>query len=540
MDPARLVEELRRPGAWPERPDEVGFLQTHCSWLFFAGASVYKVKKPVDFGFLDFSTLERRRRVCEDEVRLNQRLAPGVYRGVVPLVAGEGGLRVGAGPDDGEPVEWAVAMRRLPAARMLDALLERGEIDNERIGQVVELLATFHAEAATGPGVDEHGAPEAVAANTEENFTQLEPYVVHAGGPAPAVPVLGARHFGFLVERCRNFLARRRDLFERRVAEGRVRDGHGDLHAGNLCFTDDGPVAYDRIEFNDRFRCGDVAADLAFLAMDLDDRGFRAFSGYLVKLYAERTNDDELRELMPFYKAYRAVVRGKVSAFAASDEGLEEAARAAHRARALRYLTLAGSYELPPALFLMCGLPATGKSWLARHLARSQGAILLRSDVRRKQLARMAPTTRVRDGYDTGMYSHDMKERTYRSLLEDALEHLQHGHPCIVDATFSRAVFRAPYVDAATRLELPFHVIHVTASEEVVRERMDERARDPANVSDADWEVYLREKEAFEPPDEVPAGHVVELPTGHAPETQGARLLEHRIATETGRGAVAG
>ncbi len=533
--PESLVDELRRPEAYAQRPAEVEFLQTHISWLFFAGARVYKVKKPVDLGFLDFTTLDRRRHFCEEEVRLNRRMAAEVYRGVVPIVRGaDGHLSVGS---DGEPVEWAVEMERLPAAGMFDRLLETGAIDNERIGELVELLARFHATAATGAGVDEHGAVAAIEANAEENFEQLAPFVVNATGPRPATPILSASHHAFLVERCRNFLVRRRELFERRVAEGRIRDGHGDLHAGNVCFTASGPVAYDCIEFNERFRCGDVAADLAFLAMDLDDRGYRAFSGYLVKRFAERTEDPELRELMPFYKSYRAVVRGKVAAFGAADAGLPEERRAELRARSLRYLTLAGSYELPPALILMCGLPASGKSWLGEHLARSQGAVLLRSDVRRKLMARLAPTTRVRDGYDTGMYSKDMKERTYRALLEDAIEFLEHGHPCIVDATFSRASFRAPYVDAATRLGLPFHVVHVLAPEELIRERMDARARDPKNVSDADWEVYLRERAAFEAPDEVPAGHVLELHSGEPAEAQGARLLEHRIAAEVARGA---
>ena len=208
-------------------------------------------------------------------------------------------------------------------------MLARGELDNSHIGAVVELLADFHATAATGEGVDVHGTPEAVAANAEENFDALRP-LVDAGDDA----LLGRAHFGLLVERCRNFLARRRALLERRVASGRIRDGHGDMHAGNLCFTDAGLVAYDCIEFSARYRCADVAAELAFLAMDLDERGYRAFSAYLVKTYAMRTHDPELRELIDFYKAYRAVVRGKVAALRCADPALDEATRAEERRRA--------------------------------------------------------------------------------------------------------------------------------------------------------------------------------------------------------------
>jgi hypothetical protein len=425
-------------------------------------------------------------------------------------------------------------MVRLPERRMLASLLDRGEVDNELMNSMASLLAAFHAASATGAGVDEHGAPDAVAANVEENFEQLRPFVGDPDEESEApLRVLTRMQHAFLRARARGFLEAQREFLERRVREQRVREGHGDLHAGNLCFTERGPVAYDCIEFNRRFRCGDVAADLAFLAMDLDYRGYPGFSGYLVKRYAKVADDRELPLLERFYKGYRAVVRGKVAALTATDPALGDERRAELVREAQRYLQLAAAYELPPAMVLMCGLPASGKSWLARRLASSLRAAVLQSDVRRKVLSGMAPTTRVHADYGTGLYSPQMKRRTYRSLLGDALDGLRSGHSVIVDATFSSREQRAPFVDAAVRLDLPYYVAHVTAPEDVVRGRLAQRARDPRAASDADLAVYLAARDSFEPPLEVPREHVLQSVSGvDAPEEQSSVVIDRMIAQQ--------
>ena len=527
----RLMSDLRRPEAYAQRPGEVGFLQTHCSLLFFTEGHVYKVKKPVDFGFLDFTTLELRRQVCEEEVRLNRRLAGDVYRGVVPIREGADGQLVVDG-GEGAVFEWAVEMQRLPASRMFSALLERGEIDNARIHELVDLVARFHAVCPTGPGVDEHGTVAAVRANAAENFVQLEPHLGDVDVPGGATPsVLTRPQHDFLSARSDAFLDEHTELFERRIAEGRIREGHGDLHAGNLCFTERGVVAYDCIEFNRRFRCGDVAAELAFLAMDLDQRGYPAFSSYLVKRYADRTLDDDLIELTRFYKGYRAIVRAKVAAMTASDPAVGEDQRESLRREAMRYIQLAAAYELPPAMVLLCGLPACGKSWLAERLAPCLRATNLSSDVRRKVLARMSPDTHAHSAYGAGLYSPENKARTYASLLDDAVDGVLAGHSVIVDATFSTREQRRPFVDAAARLELPYYVVHLTADETLIRERLAERERGAKTRSDAGLDVYLRARDAFEPPTETPAGHVVEAVSGTGPaEAQSSRVIDAMIA----------
>jgi aminoglycoside phosphotransferase family enzyme/predicted kinase len=527
---AEIARDLCRPEAYPRPVARVELRQTHISLLFFADDRVYKVRKPVDLGFLDFTTLERRRRDCDDEVRLNRRLAKGVYLGVVPITrGGDGRLCVGG---EGAAVEWAVEMVRLPAERMLASLLDRGEVDNQQMNAIAALLAGFHASAATGAGVDEYGSPAAIAANVAQNFDQLggfvDPEPLAPGRPLAAWTPL---QHSFLRERAQSHLDGHRPLLERRVREGRIREGHGDLHAEHLCFTAEGLVVFDCVEFSRALRCGDVAADLAFLAMDLDYRGYPGFAGYLVKRYAAVTGDAELPALEAFYKGYRALVRAKVSVLTAADPAVEESQQRELVRKAMRYVQLAAAYELPPAMILTCGLPACGKSWLARHLAGPLRAAVLHSDVRRKRLSGIAPTARRREAYGEGLYAPEMKAATYRSLLDDALASLRAGHSVIVDATFSKREYRAPFAEAAARLGLSCYVLHVSAPEAVIRERLERRELDAREASDANLDVYLGAVAAFEPPRELPPERVVVVESGAAePEEPGSRLVDRMIA----------
>jgi aminoglycoside phosphotransferase family enzyme/predicted kinase len=518
--PLDLAQALRRPSAYPFPVDEVGFLQTHTSMLFFAGERVYKVKKAVDLGFLDFTTFERRRFFCEEEVRLNERLAPGVYLGVVPIVRADDGVRVG-GP--GEPIEVAVEMVRLPAERMLDRLLEAGEIDNARMDALARLLADFHANAATGAGVDEYGEPAAVARNVLENFQETERFI---GEPHTVSRELHA----FLAARAERFLEQERELLVRRVREGRIRDGHGDLHAGNICVLGERIVAYDSLEFAPRFRCADVACDLAFLCMDLDYRDFRGFSGYLARRYAELARDEELERLLPFYKGYRAVVRAKVASLAAADPSVPAPEQEVRRREAMRYWQLAASYELPAPLLLTCGLPATGKSTAARQLAAPFEALVLRSDVRRKHLAGVAATYRGRHALDQGLYSREMTERTYASLLTDAEEALAGGRAVVVDATFSSAASREPFRALAERVGAPFLVVEVTAPEEEIVRRLERRAREGRDPSDADVAIYRQLRRRYEPPLELPDAQRLSIDSRGVPEEMVSHAVDLLVA----------
>lgn len=321
-----LLEQGTAPGLEPPR-----LIQTHISWVVLAGSYAYKLKKPLALGFLDYSSPEKRLEACHREVALNRRLCPWVYLGVVPIsdtsVEPEGSRTV---------LDYAVRMRRLPQNRMLDAVLARGEATVTMMAVLAARLADFHAHAATGPGVDEHGSPAAVWANSAESFRQARPFI----GRTLDAPTWAFIHWSSL-----RFLEENLALFERRVAEGRIRDGHGDLHAANVCMTE--PIAiFDCIEFNDRFRCGDVAAEVAFLAMDLEYRGRADLATSFVDRYVEASGDHGLRDLLDFYICYRAYVRGKVESLKLEEPGFSTEEHGTASTLARRYFDLAKNYAI--------------------------------------------------------------------------------------------------------------------------------------------------------------------------------------------------
>lgn len=494
--PTDLYRELCRPDAYPGHPAEVEHLQTHISHIFFVGDVVYKVKKPVDLGFLDYTSLAAREHFCHEEVRLNRRLAPDVYRGVVAIRRREdGNVRVGNETENGDIIDWAVEMRRLPASRMLDQLLDSGSLDNQKIRDLARLLARFHESAATGPEIDAFGSLATVRANCEENFEQTTGFTT---GPEWTISPMLHR---FLRDRVNAFLDRNESLLQSRVANGRIRDGHGDLHAGNICLLKSDIVVYDCIEFAARFRCGDVAADLAFLLMDLDLRGFRAFARFLAREYVEQSKDRDLSALTDFYKGYRAVVRGKVTSIPL--ENLVGDALRAERERAMDYFHLAASYELPPALIVCCGLPGCGKSFAAAHIARPFEAVVLNSDATRKRMAGVPPTKHTETGIDEGIYDRTASAHTYSELLRRAADHLKKERTVVVDAGFRAADQRRPFVELASETNTPCIVLHVDTTEQVIFERLRFRSAETHVVSDAGVDVYRALAGRFEAPMEI-------------------------------------
>ncbi len=496
-----LIAGLSDPRAYPFECAGVEVRQTPSSLLFFAGDRVYKVKKAVDLGFLDFTTLARRLFYCQEEVRLNRRLAPEVYLGVVAIRRGpDGGLRVAA--PGGPAVEYAVEMQRLPEHDMLDRRLGTGEVDDAMLDALTDRLIEFHRQAPTGPGVDEHGRPEAVAAMVLGNLEESARYAARAG-------TLSAGLHRHLERAARRFLDARRDLLAARVAAGRIREGHGDLHAGNICITAKGIAIYDCIEFSPQLRCGDVARDLAFLVMDLEERGERGPAAHVASRYATLAADRDLATLLPFYKAHLACVRGKVNAITAADPDVDEPDRADARRASFRYFSLAGTYGLPPALVATCGLPGSGKSWLADRVARPLDAAIVRSDVVRKRLAGIPATHHPTGPEVEAIYSSRSSQLTYETMVKEAEAMLAEGRSVVVDATFPQRQSRAAFARLAESRRAPFVLVHVTAPEPVVARRLSRRPELPEEVSDAGWEVYLKFKRTFEPPWEVPPAKLV-------------------------------
>jgi uncharacterized protein len=513
---AALVRALMRPAAFPHPAEDIQLHETHISWIILAGEHAYKIKKPLNLGFLDFSEPVRRAATCEEEVRLNRRLAPTTYRGTVPVVerGGEPFLG-GAGP----VLETAIWMRRLPADGMLPALLARGEATATLMRRIARTVARFHARGATGPGVDEYGSPANIVSHWRGNFTEMAPFVDRT------LPQWQLERIQRSIE---TTLEREQGLFARRIAEHRIRDGHGDLHAGSICLVGRELVIFDCLEFSAAYRCSDVAAEVAFLVMDLAHAGRADLGWAFAAAYVRASGDPELLRLLDFYACYRAYVRGKVTSLRlAQDATSEELDRITAEARG--YFDLATAYagdRSRPTLIAMCGLPGTGKSTLAGALARRLGMVHLSTDVTRKTRAGLDPTARPSEDQTAALYSPETTRRTYAALRRQARTWLARGMSTILDGTYNDPRERALARDLARRSGARFILVETTCAEREVKSRLAMRAADPTAVSDASWDVYRQLLPTYRPPDELPADErIVDASGGADPTVVIRRLL---------------
>jgi aminoglycoside phosphotransferase family enzyme/predicted kinase len=485
MDLPRLIEALSDPAAYPHSVEAVEVRHTHISVVFLAGEFVYKVKKPVAFGFLDFSTLEKRRHFCDEEVRLNRRLAEDVYLGVVPITAD------GKVETDGPAVEWAVKMRRLPDAATLQKRLGRGEVDAALMEKLARTVARFHAAADTNAHIASFGRFDVVASNARENFQQALPQVELT---------LSESVWRRLQEYNERELDRLRLLIESRADRQVPRDTHGDLHLDHVyLFPEREPphdwVIIDCIEFNERFRYADPVADMAFLVMDFIFHGRRDLANAFADAYFIASGDAEGRALMPFYTAYRAAVRGKVEGLKVFEKEIpfDEQNLAGSRSQR-QWLLALGELAPPterPCLLLVGGLPGTGKSTLSRALAEQAGFEVVRSDEVRKELAGVPYTV-----LDRSIYTPEWSNRTYIECWRRAGRGLFEGRRVIVDATFGKEHRRRKFLKGARSMGVPAALLICRADRETVRQRLAQRRGD---VSDADWAVYEEAERNWDP-----------------------------------------
>ncbi len=326
-----IVQALLDPQAYPDTPPRVEMVQTQMSFVFLTGNYVYKIKKPVNLGYLDYTSLDKRYLCCQKEVELNRRLCPDTYLGVPPITRSKGKILIGG---EGNPIEYAVKMRYLPQDRMLNVLLLNNRVSAEMLTGVAKKLAEFHQKAETSARISTFGDLAAIMTNTKENFDQTVKYI------GKTISREAYNHIKIYTD---NFIEGNGPIFRQRIAGGKIRDCHGDLHAAHICFTD-GICIYDCIEFNDRFRYCDVASEIAFLAMDLDHYGRADLSRSFVDAYVGFSGDKGLTKLLDFYKCYRAYVRGKVESFKLDDPHIADEEKARVLAVAKRYFELAGSY----------------------------------------------------------------------------------------------------------------------------------------------------------------------------------------------------
>lgn len=493
----RIVADLLRPDAYDPSAHDVRLHETHSSWVLLAGPYAYKLKKPVNLGFLDFTSIEQRRADCDEELRLNRRFSPQMYLGVVEVTERDGHYRIGGASGAGEPAVW---MRRLPEDGMLPAKLARGEVDLRLVRRIGRTLAKLHGSAETGADIDAYGGPSSVIANWRENFDQMRPFV----GRTIASDVNDEIR-SYVDE----FVRTQAPLLERRVADGHVRDGHGDLHAASICIEDGQILLFDSLQFAPRYRCADLASEVAFLAMDLEYHGRADLAWGFVDSYVRASGDDGLPELLDFYICYRAYVRGKVRSLRLEQTGQssgEEGRQLIAESRAYFDLAWAHAGGLPrPPMVVTMGLPASGKTTLARALAGRLGLVHLSSDLARKRMAGIEPTQRGGDEFGSGLYDPAMTRSTYATLRRDAARWLRRGRGVAVDATFGNPRERAQMRQLAHRLGTDLRVVLCDADDATLIARLERRATEKGVVSDARIELWPELRAAFTPPDEQPS-----------------------------------
>ena len=432
-------------------------------------------------------------------MRLNHRLAPTVYLGVVPLLrlGNEYHLREVVNMRDATIVEYLVRMRRLPPERTFAALLAAGQITSASIHALAKRLVHFHTTAATTDAAL-YGAPETVWRALADNFHETASFVGQT---------ISKKQYARIQEFSQSFFREHQTLMQQRIEQDRVREGHGDLRCDHVYFLDQGISIIDCIEFSPRLRTCDVASELAFLAMDLELHDAPDLAAELLHIYAVQANDPDLFRLLPFYQCYRAYVRGKVESLKSQEPEVAAEERERARQQAQRTFRLAARYArgtLHPALIIVCGRVGTGKSTVAQRLSEQTGFLPLNSDVIRKQLAGLLPTARVEAEYRSGVYSEEFSQRTYATLSAQAEEELGAGRGVIIDATCKRREDRHALLELAQRQQVPILFLECRADLAEVERRLREREQRGDSVSDATWELALREQEAFPPFDDIP------------------------------------
>jgi len=498
-----IEEELLDPASYPQPPGDVELVQTHISYVFIGREFVYKVKKPVDFGFLDFSTLEKRKYYCEQELELNKRLSPDIYLDVVPITDQGETLFLGG---DGEIVDYAVRMKRIPMDKLMKDLLKEGRLTEEMITDLAHKIADFHKIAEGSDKIEKFGTIEVVKGNTDENFEQTEKYKDIS---------ITQPQFDDIQDYTNDFYNKESAEFQKRIDEGRIKDCHGDLHMEHICFTD--PISiFDCIEFNERFRFSDTAADLAFLVMDLDYNGRNDLSMVLVDAYIEASGDAGIRKMIDFYKVYRAYVRGKVISFRLDDPHITDVDKEEAKANGRKYFELAHSYvkelngdilrepfaefiksELNPGtLLIACGLPGTWKTETTQEVSKIKGYPILRTDIIRLEVLSKEEIFDEKEAANM-----DKRKMVYDEMFRQAEEAVLTGDGVILDATFVTRELRIRAATIAAKNKKTFVILQTNCPDEVAIGRILRRTKENYESNALTEVAFINNKKKFEKPD---------------------------------------
>lgn len=482
-----LIAALQNPALYPHPVDGFKVIETHISWVILTGTYAYKIKKPVDFGFLNFTDLADRKHFCDEELRLNQRMAPDLYLRVLPV---NGSIEAPVIDGDDEPIEYMLQMREFPQTQLMAEVQARGELTDAHIDALAEQIARFHLSTPQVPADHPLNSAEAIVAPMRQNFEQIRPLLTEQAD----LQQLDALH-GWT----ETSIARLQPVLEQRTQQGFIRECHGDLHLGNATLIDNQAVLFDCIEFNEPFRLIDIACDAAFLAMDLEDRGLKSQARRFINGWLERTGDYAALELLSLYKAYRALVRAKVSLFRLHQEQDPVQRRVILR-QYRGYANLAESYSAIPSRFLAIthGVSAVGKSQVALRLVEALSAIRLRSDVERKRLygeQREELTTAV----DAGIYSAEAGEATYQRLHSLAEAALNAGFSVVIDATYLKHQHRQAAWQVAESTGVPFMILTCEAPDATIEQWLTQRQLEGGDPSDATIAVIQAQRASREP-----------------------------------------
>lgn len=518
-----LASALRSSACYPHPAGRVERIETHISYVFLAGEHAYKIKKPLRLPFLDFSSLEARRRCCEEEVRLNRRTAPDLYLGVVPICGSRAAPRVGG---RGRAIEYAVHMRRFPQPALLARLARAGKMRPEHVDSLAAAVAQLHAKAQRAPANSPYGTSARVLNDSLANFDDIEALEERDN----SFPALGAlrewtvRTHGAL-----------RPRLAQRHAEGFVRECHGDLHLANVVLLAGHAIPFDAIEFNPALRWIDVMSEVAFPWMDLEHHGLAPLAARFLDAYLQASGDYLGLETLRFYAIYRAMVRAKVACIRAHELALSDPGRSPAHAEIAAHLALARRLSrVPrPALILMHGLSGSGKSTLAQCLLETLGAIRLRSDVERKRRHALTAGARRGAAPGRGLYTVREDDLTYARLAALASPVLAAGYPVIVDATFLRRSRRDAFRALASAAGASFTIVACDAPMAALRERIGTRARSGTDASDAGLAVLEHQARSREPLGYDEVDHAIVVETTHLDAAHGAcRQLVRRLHHE--------